>query len=176
MRALEIEKYAEAYLHSEYRMGRKRFEAVKTLVNVPRGTWLDVGTGRGETLDLAEKAGHTVTGTEVVPYLCNDRVRYAEAHRLPFKAKQFDYVTCLDVLEHLTEADIIPALMEIKRVSKRWCFVTAANFPHLYRGVDMHISAKPIPEWGKIIRDAWGQATYVGKFGISPAWRFDYAD
>jgi ubiquinone/menaquinone biosynthesis C-methylase UbiE len=174
-RQLEIAKYGLAYSHSEYAMGRKRRMAVCDFVrSVPPGSWLDVSTGRGETLGFADAAGHTAQGTEVVTALLNDRVRYAEAHKLPFAAGEFDYVSCFDVLEHLIEADIRPALSEMKRVAKRMCVVTAADFPHFYRGMDLHVSRRPVSEWDALIKSVWGEgAQYIDKLGISAAWRLD---
>lgn len=175
-RQLEIDKYRMAYTDPRYAMGSKRRMAVDSVLHgLPAGTLLDVGTGRGETLLMARAAGHVAKGTEVVPALLRrDEVQYAEAHALPFAMDTFDYVTCFDVLEHLIEQDIRPALVEMKRVARRVCIVTAADFPHIFHGVDLHVSRRPEGDWDALIRSVWGEGvTALGIFGISPAWRLD---
>src|SRR5262245_25423186 len=85
-RKREHEKYGRAYEIETYRMGGRRWhDAVRNLADLPcRGSYLDVGCGRGEMLIQAIQLGFLpVIGTEVVRYLTDgDRVRYAEAHAL----------------------------------------------------------------------------------------------
>lgn len=160
----EIAKYEQCYRKPEYRMGRTRAASVRGVVSrlVP-GTLLDVGTGRGETLAMARQHGHQATGTEVVQYLLRPGVVYAEAHELPFRDGFFDHVTCFDVLEHLLEADLVPALREMQRVAGKTVTVSAHTSRHVVGDVDLHISARSQEAWDRLIRQAWGGGVMIGQ-------------
>lgn len=157
-RAAEIAKYHEQYKSSGYRLGKSRRRDIERVLTdlSPKGTLLDVGTGRGETLEIAASKGFSPSGTEVVSYLLvPGKVTYAEAHRLPFADSSFDHVTCFDVLEHLVREDIEPALREFARVAKFTVTVSAATKSHRVNGVELHVSAMPMDEWEKVILGAW---------------------
>jgi ubiquinone/menaquinone biosynthesis C-methylase UbiE len=170
----EIEHYVEAYKSRNYGMGPKRRQDVSRILNeLRRGSILDVGTGRGETLNFAKSLGfEPVQGTEVVPELIGGEVVFAQAHSLPFEDNSFDHVTCFDVLEHLVEDDIIPALKEMYRVSKSTVTVSASERSSVFGGVDLHISKRPAAEWHRLIRDCWDKNTKRhGKAGGSPCFQ-----
>lgn len=172
MRDSEIAKYVEAYQHSHYRMGDQRREAVfEVLRNTQRGTLIDVGAGRGETLEMAYALGFDiVAGTEVVPYLLNERVVYGEAWDLPFDSNAADVVTCFDVLEHLLHEDQYIALCELKRVARREVIVTAAEASHYQDGVEYHVGRRPYSDWERMIAQL-GEFERLGSFGTSMGWR-----
>lgn len=174
-RAAEIAKYPVAYLDDVYRMGSDRLAAVRAELAGLTGSLLDVGTGRGETLEIARKFGLSpVTGTEVVPALLRAGVVYAEAHALPFPDGHFDTVTCFDVLEHLVAADTEAALAELRRVARRLVIVSAADFSHVVDGVQLHPNRRPYDEWDALIRRHIGGAvTRLGRFGCAEGWRID---
>jgi SAM-dependent methyltransferase len=131
-----------------------------------------VGTGRGETLAYADQAGHgPVQGTEVVPYLLGGRVSYAEAHAQPFADGQFDHVTCFDVLDHLTEPDIDPALREMYRVAGKTATVSASERSDIRNGRELHISKRPAAQWLELIGRCWPGARIIGTAGASPAFQ-----
>ena len=101
-RAFEHAKYVRAYQANNYGMGWSRMmDAVADLVELPdRGSYLDVGCGRGEMLAHATALGfEPVQGTEIVPSLIDGaRVVRAEVHELPFKDLKFDVVSLFDVI------------------------------------------------------------------------------
>lgn len=170
----EIERYVEQYASPKYGMGQRRQEDVKRIIrDLRRGSLLDVSTGRGETLRFAKELGFTeVRGTEVVPELLSDDVVFAQAHSLPFEDNSFDHVTCFDVLEHLVEADIAPALREMYRVARLSVTVSASERPSIFGNVDLHISKRPATEWHRLIRSCWDKNTKrIGKAGGSPAFQ-----
>lgn len=157
-RAAEIAKYSVQYKAAGYRLGKSREREIQRVFKLlsPRGTVLDVGTGRGETLKIAKSHGFTARGTEVVPYLLKPGVvEYAEAHNLPYEDNAFDHVTCFDVLEHLLMEDIRPALHEFARVAKYSVTVSAAVKSHKVDGVELHVSAMPMEDWHNMITGAW---------------------
>lgn len=170
----EIEAYVDAYLSPTYRMGVRRRASVQALVGrLPRGSLLDVGTGRAETLAFAKAAGHgPVMGTEVVPALLGDDVVYAEAHALPFADGSWDHVTCFDVLEHLIEADLEPALREMLRVARRTVTVSASERSDIREGRELHISKRPAAEWLALLVRCWGRGVRpIGSAGASPCFQ-----
>jgi len=46
---------------------------------------------------------------------------------LPFRDKNFDLVTCLEVLEHLPQKDFEKGILELQRVSKKYIIITVPN-------------------------------------------------
>lgn len=181
-RRAEFGKYERAYaLNPKYRMKRQRMEdAVADLRALPcRGTYLDVGCGRGDMLRQARRLGFdTVRGTEIVPELIDGTaVRYAEAHALPFVSGSFDVVTMFDVIEHLVPGDDEAACRELARVARRHVILTANNRPSLNKaGEDLHINKRPYEEWDRLFR-TWfrGKVIWIGgaRRYVSEAWRVD---
>jgi ubiquinone/menaquinone biosynthesis C-methylase UbiE len=171
----EIERYAQAYKLPKYRMGDKRKRhAQAVLERLPKGSLLDVGAGRGEGIQLARKAGHEpAVGVEPVDYLAYGAVMVGVATDLPFNDGDFDTVMCLDVLEHLVEEDVEPALHEMYRVARNQVFLTAAENSHNVRGIgEMHISRRPADEWRALFEKVFKGAEIepLGKIGVSPGW------
>jgi len=156
---LEIErkKYIDAYANPGYKMGGARFQhAYNAISNWKRGSYLDVGCGRGEMLDAANKLEFTrIQGTEIVPKLADARedVIFADGGNLPFEDDEFDYVSMLDVVEHIPAEDINNIFKELARVAKKKILLCIANFSHRYRGEELHINLKPYPEWDKILKE-----------------------
>lgn len=180
-RQAEIARYAVAYAQDvrHYGMGRGRRRDVPRLLAglAPagfRGSYLDVGTGRGEALRYAREIGFaSIAGTEVVPDLIAGDVVYAEAHALPFGDGEFDHVTCFDVLEHLVADDVEPALLELNRVARLTATASASCRPSPWPGLgDLHISARPFVAWQRLIQRCWGpSARHIGRAGGSPCFQ-----
>ena len=172
----EIARYVEAHDDPKRRMhmGRRRVEDVRRILEgLKPGTLLDVGTGAGECLDMAFGLGHEAKGCDANPKVASDRVVTCCAHSLPFDDGLFDHVTCFDVLEHLTEDDIRPALREMFRVARQTVTVSASELPSPDgKGGDFHISKRPKAQWLALIRECWGAGTQeFGTAGRSPAFR-----
>lgn len=173
-REFEVAKYVQMYRRPTYAMGKtRRVDVERVMRELPKGTLLDVGTGRGETLSIARAYGHTPQGTEVVPYLVKPpRVVYAQAHALPFDDGAFDHVTCFDVLEHLLEVDLVPALREFQRVARKTVTVSACDRSHVVEGIELHISARPFEAWHELITGTWGGGVRYGNAGkYSGCWQ-----
>lgn len=175
-REQEIQRYRQAYRRRDYAMGFKRQrDATQVLTRLEKGSLLDVGAGRGEGVRIALAEGHApVHGVEPVDYLCDGAtVVQGVATALPFDDKSFDTVMCLDVLEHLIEDDIVPALEEFQRVASHYVFLTASERPHMVEGLgDMHISKRPIKEWQAMFEQVftYSDIEFLGKVGVSPGW------
>jgi len=157
LRKQEIDRYKKIYpKDTTYKMGKLRMiEAKKALQEQPyRGSYLDVGCGRGEMLDYAKALGFSVVhGTEVVPELeIMGMVTMASVDNLPFNTNWFQVVSMFDVIEHLNEFDLIPACNELQRVASDRVIITASNVPSIEDGVDLHITKKSYEEWDEFFQ------------------------
>lgn len=156
-RQSELTKYEAAYTHANYRLGdRRKAHIDKHLERIPKGNLLDVSTGRGEVLSIAEGHGHyPVQGTEAVAYLCDgERVVHALGHDLPFADAAFDTVTMFDVMEHLVSSDTGLVCKELKRVAAKRVLLTVHNGPSRFAGMDLHINRRASYEaWHEELAD-----------------------
>lgn len=156
---IEKAKYEAVYKRPGYKMGERRKLHATQIINTwnPENevkSFLDVGCGRGEILEYAKRKGFRTCGTEIVSYLVNPEksIIYAEADNLPFADKSFDYITCLDVIEHLVPGIEIPVFQEFKRVARDRILMTIANFPSPgVNGEELHINIKPYSVWHDLI-------------------------
>jgi ubiquinone/menaquinone biosynthesis C-methylase UbiE len=180
-RQKEHAKYVRAYEDASYHIGPKRFAGtLKDLSTIKtRGSFLDVGCGRGEIMRAAREMGFDpVHGTEVVPELLSwPDIVYGEVHALPFPGKSYDVVTMLDVIEHLLRGDDELACRELARVAKSHILVTANNLPSIVHGEDVHINKRPYAEWERSFCGWFAPAKVVRIGGTrlfsSEAWRVD---
>jgi ubiquinone/menaquinone biosynthesis C-methylase UbiE len=99
---------------------------------------LDVGCGRGTFLTYARDEGIEAVGFDFSKWCVSDEGRYPRCDAswvkqhdvtkpFPYKDKEFDLVTALDIFEHLYETDIKQALDEVFRVSKKYVFFQIAT-------------------------------------------------
>lgn len=180
-RKAEFGKYDRAYaLNPNYKIGARRLaDAVDALKAVPcRGSYLDVGCGRGEMLTAAAGLKFwPVQGTELVTELIDGaRVVYAEAHALPFPDKSFDVVTSFDVIEHLVPGDDEALCREMARVARKHVILSANNRPSFNKAnEDLHINKRRYVTWDRLFREWFpGAVTWLGsKHYVSPLWRAD---
>jgi hypothetical protein len=177
-RERELSKYAEAYQMEDYGMTEERKDGIEDLISeLPPGlvSYLDVSTGRGETLDLADKYGFAcIRGTETVDALLNSRTEYAILPHLPFQDKCFDVVSLFEVIEHLVAEDVVPALVELTRVARKHILISAAVQQCWIGGVNLHPSSRPVEQWEELFRSIWGNhVRRMGNLGGSPVWRVD---
>jgi SAM-dependent methyltransferase len=174
---IEIDKYREAYKNHGYRMGAKRARAMREdLAQIPRGSLLDVGCGRGELLTYAESIGfEPVKGVEVVDQLIDkDRVVYGLTWDLPFEDKEFDVVCMMDVMEHLLPMDALPTCLELERVAIRTILMSIASGPDVRDGVELHIHQQPPQWWDAFLKTIFdGDVRIVSSTPVSTTWRID---
>ncbi len=166
-RALEIAKYERAYKDPDYRMGaprqRELTDYLNTVPEMERGSYLDVGTGMGEALRIAAAACFDVVhGCEVIPFLCGGAIHQIQGvHALPYPDERYDVVTCLDVMEHLLEADAVAGIREMIRVARCRVLLVIAWFPHVVDGDVMHITCHELPWWEFLVRQQVPDGTTV---------------
>lgn len=182
-RSVEYDKYSRAYRIEDYRMGGLRMQdAIRNLADLPcRGSYLDVGCGRGEMLRHAELLKfEKARGVEVVPALADgERVLFAEGFALPFPDKSWDVVTLFDVIEHVLPGDDELLVRELARVARRHVLITANNMSSLLPdGTELHINRRPHAEWQALFTEWFAPARVAVApceiaYEVSPMWRVD---
>ena len=91
---------------------------------------LCIGCGNGYEVIEYLNQGHDAYGTEVNPIdvkILKGRIINAILPDLPFKDKEFDFLHCTEVLEHVPEEETNEFLKECKRVSKKQFFSIATE-------------------------------------------------
>lgn len=172
----EAEKYGDMYRMESYKMPAHRRQAVQDIIASAKAySLLDVGTGRGETLQVARALGYAVKGTETVDALLGPDVVKAYLPNLPFKDGEFDVVTCFEVLEHLLPKDVEAAIAELLRVAKRQVFVSVCTAEDWVGGVNLHPSATTEVFWRiRFMMAGAKEMENIGNFstrGVSPVYR-----
>jgi SAM-dependent methyltransferase len=140
-RALGSEHYdhhglntVEDRVQERYLSNSAEMERTSHLVGlVPPGveTLLDVGAGYGIFLhELTQLRDIQVEGVDVSDNCMSwGRARglklsLASAHELPFEDRQFQMITCSEVMEHLTWGVYEQALTELSRVAESWILMS----------------------------------------------------
>lgn len=123
---------------------------------------LDVGCAKGFMLyDISMMIpGISVRGIDISKYAIEnaiedikDFVQIADACNLPFKDKSFDIVISINTIHNLEKQDLVKALQEIERVSRRGSFITVdayRNDEEHQRMINWNLTAKTImhvDEW-----------------------------
>jgi len=170
-REVEIQKYREVYRDHEYPTPDGRCESVMEWLGLrasTASTYLDVGCGRGKMLFAAIEAfGFDARGCDVVEDVCRHApgIDLIEgAHHLPYATDQFDVVTTTDMLEHLIEEDVHPALSEMRRVCRGPVLLGvchAQDVPFKFGQERLHMTVKPHDWWKEAIRLATGETPQV---------------
>lgn len=175
-------KYDRAYKElPNYRMGSMRksimHEDVQTME--PGKTYLDVGCGRGETVEAGLGRGLDSYGCDFAGILAGGRILQADAEDLPYDDLSFDYVSCYDVLEHLTPGTEQAVLDELFRVCRVELFITTNDKPsHLPDGTDLHVNKRPREVWEQDLRDRLGpndRMHFKTFHGNEWHWRIEFA-
>lgn len=129
---------------------------------------LDVGCAKGFMLHDFEKAlpGITLAGIDISEYAIenciegmDDRIQVASATKLPFEDNSFDLVISINTIHNLEQAELIKALREIERVSKKYSYITVdayRNDEEKSLMYDWNLTAKTIlhvDEWIELFKN-----------------------
>ena len=183
-RERERAKYVHVYANMKaYRMGgiRKQDAAKDLIWAYDHGckSYLDIGCGRAEMLDIAESIGFLmVAGTEIVPELCeHEHVMEFAIHELDGIISRYDFVSCFDVIEHVQPGDDESLIVHMGDLAISNLCLTANNRPSVdpTTGNDLHINIRSYPEWNQMIRDLlepdWKVMQCKDKDYVSETWR-----
>ena len=138
----------EAYFY--YGRSNHGHKALEAIAKLKPTSLLDVGCGHNKFVQEIKELGVKAIG---VDFACKSADQIADILDLPFKDKEFDFVTAWDVLEHLLPNQIETALLEMKRVSDRFAFTIAYDYattppPKKFKNHNLHQTVKK-PSWWK---------------------------
>lgn len=139
---------------------------------------LDVGSGLGYGLQIMSAKVSDLTGIDVDVRAVERATRIFQGHprvtkvvtydgrHIPFADKQFDVVTCVEVIEHVEDYKCL--LLEVARVAKRLVFITTPN----RRPENTLPNGRPknywhLREWSKSELDA-----VLAELGLECEWNF----
>ncbi len=161
-----------------------RVKFTKSLL--PRGLKeiLDVGSGNGYLCSKLYTYGTTrVVGLDISLTRLADSVKIVpgatfiqgSSRTIPFSNNSFDLVTCIEVLEHAINPNIV--LRELKRVARKWVIITVPYnrpptyvlCPHCLKifPVDGHINSFTPESLGEMAKDAGLIVTKIKKYYIT---------
>jgi len=116
-------------------------------------TMLDLGSGFGFLVKVAEEKGVECVGLDVSRYAIQKRVTnnmiLGSATHLPFKPKVFDLTVGIELLEHIPASYLNQTIREIFRVTPKRAFFTICTATQKdYTDKDItHINIKPHYYW-----------------------------
>ena len=117
---------------------------------------LDYGAGQGGFVDVINAPSATVRHSydPAIPTLAT----------LP--QNSYDYVLCIDVLEHLEPDEVGAVLADVAKLSQNALFIvtTAPARAVLPDGRNAHTTVRPGRWWGEEIKKAFGHAAAVPVF------------
>lgn len=130
---------------------------------------LDVGCAKGFMLNDFQELipGIEVAGVDVSKYAIahsmgsvRSKVQVADARELPYEDNSFDLVISINTIHNLEREDLICALKEIERVSRKHAFITVDAYRNDEEKEAMfawNLTAKTIlsvPEWVALFEEA----------------------
>jgi len=138
MRDYRKEYYEQAvfwnYDYLKIPVERERIQEIINVIPSDVQSVLDAGCGNGAfgnvLIDAFPNRFNRVMGLdaskEALKYVKTEKIN-GTITNLPFEDKSFDLVICLEVLEHLPQADFKKGILEFQRVSKKYIIITVPN-------------------------------------------------
>jgi len=112
---------------------------------------VDIGTGNGAfPRDAVARKIPCVCGVDFANIPVGDGIRWvkAPAHKLPFTAGEFEWLTCFDMLEHLITEEVDDVFTEFRRVvTHGWFFRISHRKSHTILETDLHLTIRPEAWW-----------------------------
>lgn len=135
--------------------------------NVQIETVIDVGCAWGKALKYWEKRGVKATGVDVskkVVKKCKSKglksYLSSATDLYLFEDNSFDLYMATDVYEHLREEDLVDAINEAKRISKKYFLIRP--HPALDKRKTLHLSVLTLQEWKKFFEDNGLKVLFMG--------------
>jgi 2-polyprenyl-3-methyl-5-hydroxy-6-metoxy-1,4-benzoquinol methylase len=122
--------------------------------------WLNVGCGSGNKLKTVLQHKIKLYGMDVVDKSVENAnsngivcIKHSAASVYPYTDEYFDMITCIDVLEHLTEKDAVEAAKQIYRTLKTKKYALLA--PALSKDLTghLHLTVKNKEWWVNLFKD-----------------------
>ena len=139
-------------------------------VGVVFNSVLDVGCAWGKTLTYWKEQNIPAEGVDVSPravHRCKSnglKAHHASATQLSmFADKQFDLYMSTDVYEHLREEDLVDAIHEAKRVTKRFILIRA--HPTIDKRGELHLTVWSNEKWKEFFESQGLEIIPIGNEG-----------
>lgn len=140
MTHIDYEKQIQPGTRSEYyQLWKEKGIALLSKYNPPAGQRiLDLGCGRGETMELCRQAGYIAVGADIDP-VCIDKSRkfgkvYLLSHEplcQQFGERSYDSIVCFHVLEHVENPK--DYLCNMSKIARKFIVVAVPNLRTLSR-------------------------------------------
>lgn len=140
--------YNNHYLKSGSRcLGAKLLEDYK---NWLYGSVIDLGCGRGHTVNEIVKLGFKVNGIDIID-LKYIESKYCQSGNVaePLDIYSYDTSLCIDVLEHITQDKMFEVLDNMNKTFRQ--VILVSNMSSCINGIDIHINKKEYDKWHIII-------------------------
>jgi len=124
--------------------GNRLFPIYKNWLSNPV---LDIGCGRGHTVELLRKEGYDCDGIDQIKI--NPDMLVGDVTKPLGLEKKYNTCLCIDVIEHITD-DILEGLFENFKLFNTQIF-SIHNGPSIYKGEDLHVNRKSFDEWDSIV-------------------------
>ena len=136
--------------YSYYGRSNHGHKAIEAIAQLKPTSLLDVGCGHNKFVQEIRELGVKALG---VDFACKSADQIADILDLPFRDKEFDFITAWDVLEHLLPDQVEQAFLEMKRVSSRFAFTIAYDYastppPKKFKNHNLHQTVRK-PDWWK---------------------------
>lgn len=113
-----------------------------------KGKILDIGCGRGHTVELLRREGFVCDGIDQVN-VNQDMLVGDITKTLCIDSEDYTTCLCIDVIEHIPE-EIIEGLFNNFKLFDVQIF-SIHNGPSVYKGVELHVNRKPFDVWRSIL-------------------------
>jgi hypothetical protein len=151
--------FSQNNIYNEHINDRERYDFV--IDEIKKNNYnkvIDISSGRGNMIKCIKDIfpDINITSTDLLKF--NDiKVDFiqldltSENDRNSVRDK-YDFLSCLDVLEHIEENEINNILRFFKSISKNFCF-SIANHSDVQNGVEVHLIQKDKIFWDKILSE-----------------------
>lgn len=136
-----------------------RQELFRSWIGNYQGTILDIGCGRGESIDTAESMGRACVGVDIINAHPKSLVIAGLPSLAELDGRTFGLVTSLDVLEHLPERDVVASLRTIAAVCENVALFSISMRSSVRNGIELHLTMKPRQWWLGHLRRVFNRVT-----------------
>jgi len=160
----ERDKYRRIWAVPQYRRsspGERAADGFLKAFKWQKGqTLIDLGCGTGRASRIFSKAGLDVTMLDFCPTAPEVDLPFVEANlwELPDSLPKFDWIFSVDVLEHLPEDFVGPALDNMARITNLGGYLQVATFEEAFGsmiGEVLHLTVKHFPWWKEQVKMRW---------------------
>lgn len=155
-----MKKYLDIYkkIHEEKRYGvssENLYKKFRSCIPNDITSLIDYGSGQSNLAEIIEKEKKNIKEARSYDPAVKGRDEFPE--------KEYDFVTCTDMLEHVPEEELDATLDKLWWVAERGFFMIACSEAReiLPNGENAHCLVKPPKWWEKKIGERWEITGYV---------------